>query len=291
MHTSGKGSFMVGSDLIISRVLNRAEETWSIEEATGARLPDDDRAAIADCRKLLVDLGKVSAEQLQHAPVHAEVHRRNKLGLRDVYIEIEAPWPTLKEPPQISRERLDQFPLAEAHAQALARSGDWDAALSLQRRLVELRLALHGPGDRATLRVANNHAGMLGACGRQAEATEVFGMVVADAERYFGELSEDTLTYFNNLAESVRKQGLTDRAIQLHQNLLARRLMVHAPRETAVTVAAWQLFKSACGLRNDLARWAFNEHIGWLSGAPVEHLSPSQRELREEVVRLSKHWA
>ncbi len=276
----------IGSTLPISRVVTRPEETYSVEETAEARLSVDDESAVEMCKAILGERGCVSATRMRDADIAIEVHRRSANGLRDFYIEFEAPWPVAVVRPSLSEESYGRLWDGELRAGELARSGAFDAAIELQQMIVEARITVQGPGHRSTLRAANNHSGMMKEKGDLQGAARTLAMVVNEAEKHLGECDRDTLLYLNNFAEAIGRLGKTKESIALLTAALTRTSMVHQNTETATTIAAWQLFRSCATTDGQLASWVFQKHLRWLTSAATEYLSATQRSVRDELIRL-----
>ena len=93
----------------------------------------------------------------------------------------------------------------------------------LERKAVEIRIALFGHEDYRTMTGMNNLAETYRALGRMKEAADLHEKVLEASRRTLGDEHPDTLSSMNNLAETYRALGRMKEAADLHEKVLEAR--------------------------------------------------------------------
>ncbi len=172
-------------------------------------------------------------------------------------------------------------------AETLCMQGDLAGARKLQEEVLDIRRRVLGLGHPDTITSMNNVAATLYMQGDLAGARKLQEGVLDIRRRVLGLEHPDTLTSMNNVAATLYTQGYLIGARKLQEGILHIQRRVLGPQHSAVSVCAWNLFRTLQSLNKPAAaRAVLKRDLLWLLDRPPATLSGDQRTIRAYVATI-----
>ena len=174
--------------------------------------------------------------------------------------------------------------LAKANlAVTLDNLGETEQARVIGEQVVEARVRILGEQHPDTLRAKDNLAAVLRDLGALEQARGMAEQVVETRSRILGEAHAQTLEAMALLATILAAQGGNKEAVSLLTSGLAIAFRAFGQKHAVTTEAAWRLVESCGPHQAARQRALIIQYLSWLTREPSDHLTGSQKQIKEKL--------